>query len=299
MLHSEAVPAYHHAAYQRSGWTWVRWAVIALTVITGFLTIANPALAFLVFLLPITFALLHGIRYLGAVPTVVSFAVIMLVSFTSEFTGVHTGFPFGRYSYNDDGINGPLLGGVPPLVTFSYVSMAYTCFVLARLILGRPGRVSWLMVFGSSAVAAAFMASWDLAFDPTMSTVRKLWTWEDGGAYFGVPIQNFVGWWLTTFVFFVIVTVLLNRLSAHRMAQPHPRAFFAEVLVMFAGNVIVIVLHGFVFGAADIAQAMGIVALLTLGTPLLLAALRLADARPSDVQDDTRPASARAGRSES
>lgn len=263
--------------YLRSPLTWVRWAVLAATLVTGFLTIANPALAFLVFLLPITFALLHGIRYLGSGQTVLVFAVIMVVSFASEFTGVHTGFPFGRYSYNADGVNGPLLGGVPPLVTFSYVSMAYTCFVLARLILGRMGRVSLPMVLGSSAVAAALMAAWDLAFDPVMSTVRGLWTWEGGGAYFGVPIQNFVGWWLTTFVFFVIVTLILNRLSAQRMAQPQSPVFFAEVLVSFGANVLVIVVHAFAFGASDIAQAMGVVALFALGTPLLLAALRLGE----------------------
>jgi putative membrane protein len=28
------------------------------------------------------------------------------------------------------------------------------------------------------------------------------WVWEQPGAYFGVPLQNYWGWWLTTFVTF-------------------------------------------------------------------------------------------------
>lgn len=260
---------------------WIRWALIAIILVTNLVAVTNPALAFLVFLLPITFALLHGIIYLGAVPTLVAFGIIMVVSFTSEFVGVHTGFPFGAYHYNADGINGVLWGGVPPLVTFSYVSMAYTCYMLARVILGQLGRVSGGMIVGLAAVSAMFMAAWDLAFDPTMSTVRGLWTWDDGGAYFGVPLQNFVGWLLTTFVFFVIVTVVLNRVARERLEVQHPPLFFAEVLAAFAANILALVVHGFVPGASAITQSMGVVALFALGTPLVIAALRLVSLRAS------------------
>jgi uncharacterized membrane protein len=35
------------------------------------------------------------------------------------------------------------------------------------------------------------------------------WVWDVKGAYFGVPLQNFWGWWLTTFVavgLFLLIT---------------------------------------------------------------------------------------------
>ena len=54
------------------------------------------------------------------------FGIIILVSFTAEYLGVHTGRVFGPYYYNPSAkVNGFLWAGVPPLVTFSYISMGY------------------------------------------------------------------------------------------------------------------------------------------------------------------------------
>lgn len=30
------------------------------------------------------------------------------------------------------------------------------------------------------------------------------WIWVIEGAYFGIPVQNFWGWWLTTFTTFLL-----------------------------------------------------------------------------------------------
>ena len=45
------------------------------------------------------------------------------------------------------------------------------------------------------------MTAWDLAMDPMM-VAGGHWVWEQPGAYFGIPLQNYWGWWLTTFVTF-------------------------------------------------------------------------------------------------
>jgi putative membrane protein len=34
------------------------------------------------------------------------------------------------------------------------------------------------------------------------------WAWEQQGAYFGVPLQNYWGWWLTTFITFLVFLFL-------------------------------------------------------------------------------------------
>jgi hypothetical protein len=46
------------------------------------------------------------------------------------------------------------------------------------------------------------MVSWDLTIDPMMSTINGSWVWHNGGSYFGVPVSNFLGWYLTVYVFF-------------------------------------------------------------------------------------------------
>lgn len=43
---------------------------------------------------------------------------------------------------------------------------------------------------------------WDLGIDPTASTFLSEWVWQTPGAYFGVPISNFFGWFLVVFIFF-------------------------------------------------------------------------------------------------
>ena len=55
------------------------------------------------------------------------------------------------------------------------------------------------------------MTAWDLFIDPIMVRGGH-WTWEVDGVYFGIPLQNFWGWWLTTFVTFLIFLVFTRSL---------------------------------------------------------------------------------------
>jgi len=52
------------------------------------------------------------------------------------------------------------------------------------------------------------MVAWDLGMDPTSSTIRHLWIWEQGGGYFGVPLTNYLGWFFTVYVFFQVHRLL-------------------------------------------------------------------------------------------
>ncbi len=54
------------------------------------------------------------------------------------------------------------------------------------------------------------MTAWDLALDPMMVSIGH-WVWDGPGSsrpYFGVPLQNYWGWWLTTFVTFSLYFVI-------------------------------------------------------------------------------------------
>jgi len=50
--------------------------------------------------------------------------------------------------------------------------------------------------------------------DPILSgpSVRA-WIWEAGGPYFGIPIQNYVGWLLTTFTVYLAYRTLEQRFA--------------------------------------------------------------------------------------
>lgn len=67
-----------------------------------------------------------------------------------------------------------------------------------------------------SLVGAMVMTAWDFVVDPYLSGPNQLaWIWEEGGSspYFGVPLQNFGGWILTTFTIYLVYRVLENKIA--------------------------------------------------------------------------------------
>lgn len=194
--------------------------MVALTVITA-LFLVESIIAVIPGALPASlnaplfnlllnlFVVVHALSLYRVWDVVVFYVVTLVVSFTLENVGVLTGFPFGSYYYSD--ALGPKLGEVPILIGFSYVGAAYASWVMA-LILLRVWRspLQGATVFFVPFFAAIFMVMWDLTFDPANSTIQQWWIWGDGGAYFGVPISNFAGWYLTVFVFMLIFALYLR-----------------------------------------------------------------------------------------
>lgn len=259
--------------------TLICWVILIIIAITNIYIVKNPGLSFVIFLLPFTFALLHSFMFFGKKHTLIIFAIIMLTSFTAEVIGVHTGKIFGHYFYNTNPeINGFLIGGVPPLVTFSYVSMGYISYVLARIILAQYKKLQGWMLLGVPILAALFMTMWDMAFDPITSYVQQRWTWETGGVYFGVPFHNFIGWFLTTLTFYCIISVYLHYGSKDKdYIQKPTKAFLALPIVYMAANAFSIVIKETTTNPTELQQAMALIALFGLGMPVAIATFRLAE----------------------
>lgn len=66
----------------------------------------------------------------------------------------------------------------------------------------RPSAAFWQAV-GLAALGGLVMTAWDLAMDPMMVAAGN-WVWETDGAYFGIPLQNYWGWWLTAFTVYAL-----------------------------------------------------------------------------------------------
>ena len=58
------------------------------------------------------------------------------------------------------------------------------------------------------------------AMDPVWSTVMHAWIWLQGGAYFGVPLSNFAGWYITVYIFYQLFAVYLRHGSATPATLP-------------------------------------------------------------------------------
>ncbi len=125
------------------------------------------------------------------------------LTWLAELLGQTTAFPFGRYIYTS--ILQPQILGVPLLIPFAWLMMLIPAWGMAEAILlfwrEKLGRGYPIAFAGLAGLA---FTAWDLYLDPQM-VARSLWVWDSPGAYFGIPWQNYVGWWLTSMVITIIV----------------------------------------------------------------------------------------------
>jgi len=120
-----------------------------------------------------------------------AFVVVYAVSLLAELAGTTIGVPFGPYRYTD-GLGLKWFGHVPVLIPASWFMMALPSYAVA---LRRFPAARWSL--GRVALGSFILLSWDLALDPAMSFVTKYWLWSTTGPYYGMPILNLVGWFVT------------------------------------------------------------------------------------------------------
>ena len=182
--------------------------LVTLPSIPGGLKVLTAVLAL--------FSLTHSWYSIGGRLTAAFFVLSAAIAWAYEQVGVMTGVVFGAYHYTD--YLGARLGEVPLLIPLAWFMMIYPSYVIANIALeGRPiGTPSGARVLVRlAAVSAAVMTAWDLVIDPILSGPSvKAWIWETGGPYFGIPIQNFLGWLLTTFTVYLAYRAVEQRWAA-------------------------------------------------------------------------------------
>ncbi|MCK2218686.1 carotenoid biosynthesis protein [Actinomadura sp. ATCC 31491] len=263
------------------------WLVTGLTLILLLTRNLLPGVLFPALLLAQTaFTFLHGARRYGPRAILVFYAVTLVVSNALENLSISTGFPFGHYHYTQ----GPQLLQVPLMIGPAYAVTGYLAWTVATLLVGevRPG-ADRLTTVGTPVVASFAMVAWDLSMDPTLATVRKMWIWENGGGFFGVPLVNFLGWSLTTYAFLQLFALYLRRRGPR--AEPGP-ASPAQPLVLYAGTAATFLLTyvtgerttvtdaaGHTWRSADIYETSALTTIYGMLFIALLAALALARRR--------------------
>lgn len=149
-----------------------------------------------------------------------------LISFVSEVSSINTGFPYGWYYYLDATRDRELwIAGVPFFDSLSYVFLAYCSYATALLVVSpvkawRGGFVTLetrtirkslsVLILGS-----LFQVFLDIVIDPVALQGRRwflgqIYGYNERGCHFGVPISNYVGWWLVG----VLMVLALQRIDA-------------------------------------------------------------------------------------
>jgi uncharacterized membrane protein len=176
--------------------------------------------------------------------------------FLAEAVGVATGFPFGRYVYDD--ALGPTVLGVPLVIPLAWTMMAYPALLVGRRLTRR-----FVPIVGGWA-----LASWDLFLDPQMVDAG-FWRWENHGAQVpgipGIPVTNFLGWALVSVLVIGLLHVLLPRAERSMADDAVPAVLYlwtysSQVLAnaVFFGRPWVAAIGGVAMGLVAVPYALAL-----------------------------------------
>jgi len=218
-------------------WHWqiaIRWSVISIYLSLVIVFAWNPTpFAQVLAAIGIGSALTHSVLSYGWKATFAFLVICLGITFAVENIGVATGIPFGEYHFGV-GAQLPHIGAIPIIVGPLWFGMGYFSFSVARTVLGDFDRnpKGKLQLIALPLVAAFVMTQWDLVMDPPESTIAKAWIWHNGGSDFGVPLSNYFGWFLTSWLFYqAFVLCLRYRQKPHDEARKcRPELQLAAIL---------------------------------------------------------------------
>lgn len=224
----------HDAASQRSQQL-VLWLVIAAIIVPAIAFSWNPTpLAQALAALFIASALAHASAFYRPMQALMLFAICLAITFAMENLGTATGFPFGHYHFEvDAGL--PHIGLIPIIVGPLWFGAGYFSWVVATILLDGADRAleKRFNLIALPIVAAFAMTQWDLVMDAPNSTIAKVWIWRDGGAVFGVPLSNYLGWFLTSWLFFQAFALYLRRQGEARGLGTPPSIKLRAIAILF------------------------------------------------------------------
>ncbi len=175
-------------------------AGVAIQVATG---VAVPVVT----VVAAAFVVACMLRVHGLWGTMAFVVLVVAIPFGSEFLGVLTGFPYGPYAYTD--LLGPrLFGIVPVFILIAWLNIGYMAVATTTIARGRSSL--WLApIDGLVAVA------YDVVVDP-LAVRAGYWAWQGVPILDGVPLSNFVGWFLVV----TLLSVVARFVWAHDGRAP-------------------------------------------------------------------------------
>ena len=76
--------------------------------------------------------------------------------------------------------------------------------------------------------------------DAVWADIDHAWVWRDGGSYYGVPISNFFGWFLTVYIFYQLFALYRKNRVTIRSPTSHWRLAIFFYAASAAGNLLVV-----------------------------------------------------------
>ncbi|MHC3436991.1 bisanhydrobacterioruberin hydratase [Natrialbaceae archaeon A-gly3] len=132
-------------------------------------------------------------------------AVLTVYTYAIEIVGVRTDWPYGAFEYTIQ-LGPMLLGEVPLALPLFFVPLVLNAYLLTLLLLG-----DWQENVAVRLLAAVVaVVAIDLVLDPAAVAIG-FWEFTPPGAYYGVPVSNYVGWVISGTVAVILVDLAFDR----------------------------------------------------------------------------------------
>src|SRR3989338_5813836 len=178
-------------------------------------------------------ALIIAYYALGLFRTILFWVLSYSVAFVCEYSSTRNGFPFGLYHYINKNPNELYVSNVPLWDSLSFAFLAFTSFIIAKLITHQSGRKFYTLF-----LAPALLTFVDIIVDPIANLgerwfLGKIYYYEYPGIYFGVPISNFSGWYFVGFVTIGIFQLITNIEVRNALKVYRASIIFYFILILF------------------------------------------------------------------
>jgi len=160
----------------------------------------------------LAFYLTIAIVNMGLARSLVFTVLAYSIAFLSEYSSTRTGFPYGFYSYIETTRGQELwIANVPFMDSLSYAFLSYISYTVSLLFWSSLKQKGWDIrlrenpqVQSSMRViltGAFFFMMTDVIIDPVAFLgdrwfLGKIYTYQEKGEYFNIPLTNFAGWFL-------------------------------------------------------------------------------------------------------
>lgn len=166
---------------------------------------------------------------------VAGFLAVYLISLGAELAGTTAGIPFGPYGYTD-GLGAKWFAHVPVLIPASWYMMALPSYAIAARRFRHRGHPSdRASAVGRIVLGSFILLSWDLALDPAMSFATRYWVWSADGPYYGMPVLNLFGWFVTGVVLMIVFAAMRSDRWVGELPTGWLAAFYGANLLLPLG----------------------------------------------------------------
>jgi len=151
-------------------------------------------------------------RFLGWKRTGAMFGITWATAFVCEFLSTRIGFPFGDYYYTASTLGQELyVSNIPFMDSLSFTFLLYASYCLALIFFlpfASSPHLSWrhlvlqqTLSWPVIGLTCLFFMFIDIVIDPVALQggrwfLGQIYGYPDPGFYFGVPLANFMGWYI-------------------------------------------------------------------------------------------------------